>query len=144
MMNSTDANKQTARRFLELVGDHDIDGLCALITSDWTMRGGPPNLPPGAEGNRTLFGTFGKVDQTWTVDDVIAEGDRVVVRATNVCMQDSFLGVPSYGRQQTFSAMFIHRIVDGKIAQTWRNADDLGRLLQLGARFESAAPADVR
>jgi ketosteroid isomerase-like protein len=136
-MNPIDANKATARCFLQLVGAHDIDGLCAMITPDWTMVGGPPNLPAGPDGIRTLFGTFGTVEQSWTVDDVIAEGDRVVVRATNVCTQDSFLGVPSYGQQQKFSATFIHHIVNGKIARTWRNADDLGRLLQLGARIES-------
>jgi hypothetical protein len=32
--------------------------------------------------------------------------------------------------------MFIHHVADGLIQQTWRNADDLGRLLQLGARIE--------
>jgi len=32
----------------------------------------------------------------------------------------------------------IHRIADGKLVETWRNADDLGRLLQLGARIETA------
>jgi hypothetical protein len=35
--------------------------------------------------------------------------------------------------------MFIHRIGDGQILETWRNADDLGRLLQLGARIEPGA-----
>lgn len=102
------------------------------------MHGGPPGLPPGPDGLRKLFRTFGDIDQTWTIEDVIAEGDRLVVRATNRCLQESFLGVPSHGRWQTFSAIFIHRIADGKIVATWRNADDLGRLLQLGARIEPA------
>ena len=137
----TDHNKRLARRFLELVGDHDIDGLCAMITPTWTMHGGPPGLPAGEEGLRTLFATFGPIEQTWTIDDVIAEGDKVVVRARNTCDQEHFLGVPSNGRTQTFSAMFIHRIADGKIAETWRNADDLGRLMQLGARIEAPAIA---
>jgi predicted ester cyclase len=45
-------------------------------------------------------------------------------------------GVPSHGRRQVFTAMFIHHIADGLIEQTWRNGDDLGGLLQLGARIE--------
>jgi predicted ester cyclase len=53
----------------------------------------------------------------------------VVVCATKRCVQESFFEVPSQGRQQTFSAMFIHRIGDGQVLETWRNADDLGRLL---------------
>jgi len=87
-------------------------------------------------GVRKLFGSFGAIQQKWTIEDVIAEGDKVVVRATNTCLQESFFGIPSYGREQTFTAIFIHWIVDGKIIETWRNADDLGRVLQLGARIE--------
>jgi hypothetical protein len=51
-------------------------------------------------------------------------------------VQDSFLGIPARGRTQTFTATFILRIGGGKVLETWRNADDLGRLLQLGARIE--------
>jgi SnoaL-like domain len=126
-------NKARAVEFLERVGSHDLDGLVELVTPGWTMHGGPPNLPAGPEGLRTLFGTFGRIRQSWTVDDVIAEGDRVVVRATNTCEQDEFFGVPATGITQCFTATFTHRLVDGRIAETWRNADDLGRLLQLGA-----------
>ncbi|MEV4511894.1 nuclear transport factor 2 family protein [Dactylosporangium sp. NPDC049525] len=133
------ANKQLAIRFLELVAAHDIDALCALVTPTWTMTGGPPGLPAGPEGIRILFGTFGKIEQEWAAQDVIAEGDRVVVRAVNTCDQETFLGVPSNGRTQVFTATFVHRIAGTPdrplIDQTWRNADDLGRLLQLGAKI---------
>lgn len=135
-MSQIAANKALACRFLDLVAAHDIDGIIAVITPTWTMQGGPPNLAAGPEGIRQLFATFGRIDQKWVVDDVIAEGDKVAVRATNTCAQDTFLGIPSYGRPQVFTATFIHRIADGRIQQTWRNADDLGRLLQLGARLE--------
>ncbi len=106
----------------------------------WRMHGGPPGLPPGPDGVRELFRIIGPVDQKWTIEDVIAEGDKVVVRASNACVQESFLGIPGGGRRQTFSAVFIHRILDGKIVETWRNADDLGRVLQLGARIEMGSP----
>lgn len=132
---SIEANKQLARRFFERISAHDVEGLCALITPDWTLTGGPPGLPAGPEGVRVLFAGFGPIEQTWTLEDVIAEGDRVAVRAINHCKQEFFLGVPSHGRVQVFSATFIHRIADGKIAQSWRNADDLGRLAQLGAQL---------
>src|SRR5215216_7201209 len=133
-MSTIERNKATARRWLQLVSEHDVEGICEMTAPTWTMHGGPPALPRGHEGVRELFRTIGPVDQTWTIDDVIAEGDKVVVRATNSCLQESFLGVPANGRRQTFTATFIHRITDGEIQETWRNADDLGRLLQLGAR----------
>ncbi len=67
---------------------------------------------------RRLFETLGQIKQQWIIEDVLAEGDKVAVRATNNCTQESFLGVPSYGRPQTFTATFIHRIINGKIQET--------------------------
>jgi predicted SnoaL-like aldol condensation-catalyzing enzyme len=135
-MSSLENNRAIACQFLQLVSEHKIAEICKLISPTWKMHGGPPGLPLGPDGVRELFGTFGQIDQQWTIEDIIAEGDKVVVRATNTCLQESFLGIPAHGQRQTFSATFIHWIVDGKIAETWRNADDLGRLLQLGARIE--------
>lgn len=131
---SLDDNKALARRWLELIGAHDIEGLCAITAPEWTIQGGPPGLPAGHAGIIELFRNMGPVEQRWSVDDVIAEGDRVVLRATNRCRQERFYGIPASATVQVFSATFILRIVEGKVAQTWRNADDLGRLLQLGAR----------
>lgn len=129
-------NKTLARRFLELVSEYKIVELCDMVSPTWRMHGGPPNLSSGPDGIRELFSTFGTIEQEWTIEDMIAEADKVVVRATNTCVQEKFLGIPAHGRQQTFTATFIHQIVDGKIVETWRNADDLGRMLQLGARIE--------
>ncbi len=139
-MSNLTENKAIARRFLELVGEHKITELCNMVSSNWRMHGGPPNLSPGPDGIRELFATFGTIQQEWTIEDIIAEGNKVAMRATNTCIQESFLGIPAHGRQQKFTATFIHQIVDGKIVETWRNADDLGRLLQLGARIESTVP----
>jgi predicted SnoaL-like aldol condensation-catalyzing enzyme len=129
--------KSIAMRWLDLISDHKIEEICALTSPEWKMHGGPMGLPVGPEGVHELFRMIGQVKQQWEIEDVITEGDKVAVRATNTCYQDSFFGMPSHGRLQRFSAMFIHRIVDGKIVETWRNADDLGRLLQLGMRIKS-------
>jgi predicted ester cyclase len=133
------ANKRLAVRFLDLISDGDVEGLGDLITPTWTMEGGPPGLPAGAEGLCVLFDHIGGVQQRWTVDDLIAEGDRVVARATDHCVQESFFGVPGRGIVQVFTATFTFQVVDGRIARTWRNAADLQRLFQLGARILPAA-----
>jgi predicted ester cyclase len=138
-MTSIETNKAIARQFFDLVTTHKIEQLCEMVSSTWTLHGGPPKLSSGADGIRELFATFGQIEQTWTIEDVIAEGDKVVVRAINTCSQESFLGIPAQGKRQTFTATFIHQIIDGKIVESWRNADDLGRLLQLGARIEPSA-----
>jgi len=70
--NTLDANKQLAVHWLELVGAGDVDAICALTAPDWTMAGGPPDLPTGPDGVRVLFATFGEITQTWQVHDVLA------------------------------------------------------------------------
>ncbi len=60
-------------------------------------------LPPGPDGVRELFETIGPVEEEWAIEDVIAEGEKVVVRATTSCVQESFLGLPGLGRRQTFT-----------------------------------------
>jgi ketosteroid isomerase-like protein len=133
-MTDIEANKELAVRWLELVSAHDLEGMLRFTGPDWTMEGGPPDLPSGAAGVHALFEHIGPVRQRWTVLDVIAEGDRVVVRALNHCEQESFFGIPAAGVEQVFTATFVFQVVDGLIVRTWRNAADLQRLFQLGAR----------
>jgi predicted SnoaL-like aldol condensation-catalyzing enzyme len=132
---NTELNKIIARYWLEFINTGNIEAVCRITAPEWKMHGGFPGLPQGPEGVRKLFSSFGQIKQQWKPDEIIAEGDKVVVRAINNCLQESFLGVPAFGRKQIFSATFIHRIVNGKIEETWRNADDLGRVIQLGARI---------
>ena len=117
---------------------HDVEGILSLITSTWTMLGGPPGLPPGETGVRQLFASFGHIEQSWDIAEVIAEGETVVVRGTCTVEQDCFLGIDARGRRQVFTATFTHHVRNGLIDRTHRNADDLGRLLQLGATFQAA------
>ena len=126
---TVEGNKRLAVRWLELVSVGEVDEFCRMTDAAWTMVGGPPDLPTGPDGVRALFATFGEITQTWQIEDVVAEGDKVVVRATNRCVQDSFFGVPAAG------VMFIFQFADGLAVRTWRNAADLQRLLQLGARI---------
>jgi len=146
MQTTTDItnNKLIARTFLALISKGNVEEICRLIAPNWRMHIGLGvlGIPAGPEGMRKLFENFGNIEQEWVINDVIAEEDKVVVRATNTCKQDSFLGVPSYGRPQIFTATFIHRIVNGRIVETYRNADDLGRVLQLGAQIIPAASAN--
>ena len=114
-MRQIEENKKLARRWIELIGEHQVEEICKMTAPEWTMHGGSPALSRGAEGVRDLFRTIGEVEQTWTILDIIAEDDKVVVRAANTCVQESFFGVPGRGVVQKFSAMFIHKISGGRI-----------------------------
>ena len=54
-------------------------------------------------------------------DDVIAEGDKVVVRATKHLRQESFLGIPAAVSGRTFTATFIHGLPTRRLLRPWRN-----------------------
>jgi steroid delta-isomerase-like uncharacterized protein len=68
-----------------------------------------------------------------TVEELVAEGDKVVVRWTSRGIhQGEFWGVAPTGRHVTFTGMRLFRIAEGKIAESWVNIDELGLLEQLG------------
>ena len=137
-----EANVRLATNWLRWISTADVAALLQTAAPDWQLHGGPPNLPSGPAGLCVLAAHLRDVEQTWTIDDVIAAGNRVVLRATNRCEQPSFLGVPAAGVQQIFTATFTFRIDNGLVHDIWRNADDLGRLLQLGARIEPSGPGE--
>ncbi len=67
-------------------------------------------------------------------DDVLAEGDKVVVRSTfRGTHKGDLMGIPPTGKQVTMPAIVIYRIADDKIVEHWIQADTLGLLQQLGA-----------
>jgi predicted ester cyclase len=67
-------------------------------------------------------------------EDVIAEGDRVVVRwHITGTHERELLGIPATGRPLSFTGITIHRVAHDKIAEMWAEEDWLGALHQLGA-----------
>ena len=69
-----------------------------------------------------------------TAEDMITEGDKVVVRSTfRGTHNGDFMGIPPTGKQVTIPVFLIYRIADDKIAEHWMQADSLGLLQQLGA-----------
>ncbi|HEX5579663.1 MAG TPA: ester cyclase, partial [Candidatus Limnocylindria bacterium] len=82
----------------------------------------------------------GLEDVRMTIEDVIAEGDKVVVRLTSHGRHaGAFMGLPPSGKAYDISEIHIFRVAHGKVAEHWRDADMLGMLRQLGAFPEPAA-----
>lgn len=80
--------------------------------------------------HKTLTGAF--PDLRIDVDDLFAEGDRVVTRLTlRGTHQGPFRGIAPTGRRVRFTAIRIYRIADGAIVESWANQDSLGLLGQL-------------
>ncbi|MFC1562752.1 ester cyclase [candidate division KSB1 bacterium] len=69
------------------------------------------------------------------IDDLIAEGDKVVLRTTDYGTHEGeFMGVPPTGKKVSFGMIAIYRIKDGKIIEAWGVYDMLGLMNQLGAQ----------
>jgi steroid delta-isomerase-like uncharacterized protein len=72
-------------------------------------------------------------DLHMTVEDQIAEGDKVVNRWTSRgTHQGDLMGIPPTGKQVTLTGTYVARIVGGKIIEEWGNFDALGMMQQLG------------
>ena len=73
-------------------------------------------------------------DLRHTIDDLVAEGDRVAVRWTmEATHRAPFAGVPATGKRVTLRAIVIYRFRDGRVTELWAQVDRLGLMQQLGA-----------
>jgi steroid delta-isomerase-like uncharacterized protein len=68
-----------------------------------------------------------------TVEDVVAEGDKVVCRNTvSGTHQGEYRGLPPTGRSVTYNEIFIFRFAGGRVAEIWGVVDVLSQMKQLG------------
>ncbi len=134
---SIQENKERSRRFEEeLVNGRKLSLLDTAVAPDYVDRTAPPGMPAGAEGMRQMTAAYFAAfpDLRLTVEDVIGEGDKVVVRWTARGTHLGELeGLPPTGRSVTFGGMEIHAYRDGKIAEIWHYEDVAGLMRQLGA-----------
>jgi len=69
-----------------------------------------------------------------TIEDLIAEGDKAVARNTVTgTHQGEYMGLPPTGKSIPYNEIFIVRLADGRIAETWGVVDVLSQMRQLGA-----------
>jgi steroid delta-isomerase-like uncharacterized protein len=133
---SVEANKALVRRLFDSVNANDPDGMVELIADDFVVHTSVPNIAPGRAGFRAFmdvyFGAF--PEQHVVVNQVIGEGDRVVVHHTHHLVQGgAFAGLPPTGKPAVIDGIEIFRVENGKIAEMWHQDDLLSLLQQLGA-----------
>lgn len=110
-------------------------GAPAPMHADYVEDEPPPGMGPGRDGLRQwLAGWIAAFpDVRWTVEEQIADEDRVWSRSTwQGTHQGSFLGIPPTGKNVTVAAWTIDRFTDGKIAESRIIRDALGMMQQLG------------
>jgi steroid delta-isomerase-like uncharacterized protein len=133
---SIDANKELVRRFVrEIFVDGNADAIDELVAEDFV----PHTWPSTGDGRGDLKRAIERVskglsDAAFTIEDMIAEGDRVAVRLTAGARQTGeFMGMPPSGKSYRIGEIHIFRIRDGKVSEHWHQFDSMGMMTQLGA-----------
>jgi hypothetical protein len=107
-----------------------------LVAPDALIHTPLPIAVTGAQALKVVFATLHRAypDLHITVEDLIAEGDKVVVRdSVTGTHQGEYMGIPPTGRSVTYNEMFILRFLNGRITATWGVVDVLSQMRQLGA-----------
>jgi steroid delta-isomerase-like uncharacterized protein len=106
-----------------------------ILHDDWVDIPGASGTPPGPDGVKPLLGQLTTTfpDLTLTIEDILQDGNKVVVRAKMAGTQSQpFMGFPSKNRKMDIQVVDIHEFKDGKIVRTWHTEDWMTGLRQLG------------
>ena len=133
------SNRATFRRFLDAMNTSDPEVISKtideLVAPDAEIR---TPLPIEATGAQLLKEVFRRLHRAFpdlrvTVEDVIADGDKVVSRnSLSGTHQGEYMGIPPTGKAVTYNEIFIARFDNGRIAETWGIVDVLSQMRQLG------------
>ena len=151
---SIEENEALAFRFFQEVSNEgNLDLLDEILSPDFVDHNPLPGAPSGPEGAKQFVAMMHTAfpDMHVSIDDIIATGDKVVVRVTAAGTHLGFLGQKQNGmadldmpgsptgRHASWTEIHIGRIADGKVVEHWYNVDVLGMLMQLGLIPSAAA-----
>ena len=132
-------NKATVRRLLAEMDMGNFDIWDEVTFSEYVYHfpsvSEPRTKEEHKQSNRDFYTAF--PDIIHPVEDIFAEGDKVMVRVTNRFTHSSeFRGFPPTGKEITYSAMAIYQFKEGKIIKEWIEADVQGLMRQLGMELK--------
>jgi steroid delta-isomerase-like uncharacterized protein len=133
---SLEANKALVRRFIdEILVQGRRGAIDELLSDDFVSHTWRSTVDGKGDLKRAMERlSEALADVCFTVEDVIAEGDRLVVRVIASATQvGEFMGRPPSGRSYTIGEIHIFRLRDGRLCEHWHQYDQLGLLRQLGA-----------
>jgi steroid delta-isomerase-like uncharacterized protein len=146
---STEENKALVRRFVdEAQSRGNVDAIDELCSPEFVNHSAPPGVPSNREGIKQVTAMFRQAfpDSYFTVEDMVAEGDKVATRKTfHGTHQGEFMGISPTGHQVSIGLIDIVRIADGKVVEHLSMGDNLGMMQQLGViptpeQSEEASP----
>ena len=141
----TEENKALLRRYkVEILNSRDLDALGEVAAVDYVDHAAFPNQAPGLEGLKQRAATlFAALDPHWTIHDIVAEEDIVVLRWSHTgAHRGEFLGTPPTGRSFTMRGIDIYRVANGKMVEHWNVVDMFGFYEQVGLIPQPAGGQD--
>ena len=134
---STEQNKALVRQMVEEIFNRgNMSRADEFLAPEFVER---EELPPGIardrEGVKQLTAMFRSAfpDFKATIDDIVAEGDKVVIRQTwSGTHQGEFMGVPPTGKSISINVIDIIRIAEGQFVEHWGVMDQMAMMQQLG------------
>src|SRR3712207_4779754 len=133
----SEENKALARRWVDIFNQGNLDLVEEIYAPNFV--GHDPTMPEdvrGVEGRREFYGMYQSAfpDTQITIEDQLAEGDRVATRWTaRGTHQGELMGVPPSGNRVEVPGTTISRIEGGKVAEEWNNYHALGLMQQISA-----------
>jgi steroid delta-isomerase-like uncharacterized protein len=132
---SAEENMRIVRRIYEQVFDkHNLEVFDELYATDFCYHS-PAGRDRDRQSLKAAFAAYLAAfpDVRMTIEDMFAAGDKVAVRfAACGTHQSAYLGAPPSGKHVTITAILIHRLAGGKLAEDWEWQDLLGFMQQLG------------
>ena len=133
---SDEDNKALVRRFVdEVQSGGNIDLIDEICSPEFVNHSAPPGIPADREGIKIVTAMFRRAfpDSYFTVEDMVAEGDKVATRKTfHGTHEGEFMGIPPSGRSVSMGLMDIVRISEGRVVEHWSMGDTLGMMQHLG------------
>jgi steroid delta-isomerase-like uncharacterized protein len=136
---STTTNKEIVRRFYEEVfNQRNVDAIDELVHLEFTNHDPTPVASRDPESMKQFIHTITQAfpDHHHAIEDLIAEGDKVVMRCTltgtHQGLFPGFLDMPPTGKSICQRQIHILRVQDSKVAEHWVIRDDLTMMQQLG------------
>ena len=134
----TEQNKALFRKFAEEVFNRgNMSAIDELVAPDFVEHEElPPGIQPGLEGLKQMTMMFRSAfpDFKTTIDDMIAEGDKVVVRMTwRGTHKGEFMSMPPSGKSVSFGVIDIVRFAGDKFVEHWGLMDSTSMMQQLGS-----------
>jgi steroid delta-isomerase-like uncharacterized protein len=145
-MTTIDDNKALVRRFIdEIFVQGRKDAVDELLADDFVAHTWPSTGHPKDDLKGAIDRTSGALsDPSFTIDDMIAEGDRVAVRLTTGATQvGTFMGMPASHKRYSIEEIHVFRIDGGKVVEHWHQFDQMGMMKQLGV-MPAAEPAGAK